>query len=216
MKTYCVSCHSGPASKGGLALDRIDADNPAKDVEAWERVVRQMRPHTMPVMGAARPDGKTYESTISALTDAMDRVAVARKRLTELEIASRLARLVWNNEPDQPLLDAAAKGQLHDTEVLQTHVRRMLADSRSSALVTGFFSTWLSLDQLKTMKHDSALFPEFDDELRSAMQRETVLFIESQLREERSPLELWTANYTFLNERLARHYAVPGISGPWA
>src|SRR5688572_13712648 len=144
MKTYCVSCHSGPVQRGGFSLDRVDAKDPAKDVEAWERVVRQLRAHAMPVMGAARPDSKAYDSTISALTDAMDRVAVAGKPLTELEIAFRLARLVWNTEPDQPLLDAAAKGQLHDTEVLQTHVRRMLADSKSSALVTGFFSTWLS------------------------------------------------------------------------
>jgi hypothetical protein len=214
MKTYCVSCHSGPVQRGGFSLDRVDVNNPGKDVETWERVVRQLRAHAMPVMGAPRPDSKTYESTISELTDAMDRVAVAGKPLTELAIAARLARLVWNTEPDQPLLDAAAKGQLHKTEVLQTHVRRMLADPKSSALVTGFFSTWLSLDQLQTMKRDSGLFPEFDDELRSAMQRETVHFIESQLREDRSPLELWTANYTFLNERLARHYGVPGISGP--
>jgi hypothetical protein len=214
METYCVSCHSGPVPKGRLALDRIDLRDPAKDIEAWERVVRQLRAHTMPVMGAARPDSKTYDSTISALTEAIDRVAVPATPLTDREIASRLARLVWNAEPDQPLLDAAAKGQLHDHEVLQTHVRRMLADARSSALVTGFFSTWLSLDQLKTMKVDSALFPEFDDELRGAMLRETALFIESQHREDRSPLELWSANYTFLNDRLARHYAVPGISGP--
>ena len=214
MKMYCVSCHSAPTQAGGFSLDRVDVNTPAKDAETWERVVRQLRAHAMPVMGAARPDSKTYASTISALTDAIDRAAIASKPLAELQIASRLARLVWNTEPDQPLLDAAAKGQLHDTEVLQTHVRRMLADSKSSALVTGFFSTWLSLDQLKTMKHDRHLFPEFDDELRSAMQRETELFIESQLRDDRNPLELWTANYTFLNERLARHYGLPGISGP--
>ena len=213
MQTYCVSCHSGPAAKGHFSLDRVDVNNPAKDSEAWERVVRQLRAHTMPVMGAARPDRKTYESTISTLTDAMDRAAIARKPLAETEIANRLARLVWNTEPDRPLLDAAAKGQLHDTAVLQTHVRRMLGDPKSSAFVTGFFGTWLSLDQLTAMKHDSALFPEFD-ELRGAMRRETELFIGSQLRDDRNPLELWTANYTFLNERLARHYGVPGISGP--
>jgi hypothetical protein len=214
METYCVSCHSGPGGKGGFFLDRLDLKNPAKDLDAWERAVRQLRAHTMPVMGAARPDSKTYESTVAALTDAIDRVGRGGKPLTDLEIASRLARFVWNSEPDQPLLDAAAKGQLHDTKMLQTQVRRMLADAKSSALVTGFFSPWLSLDQLKTLKRDRARFPEFDDELQSAMQRETELFIGSQLRDDRSPLELWTANYTFLNERLARHYGVPGISGP--
>lgn len=214
IQTYCVSCHSGPAAKGLFALDRVDANNPAKDAETWERAVRQLRAHSMPVMGAARPDSKTYDSTIAALTEAMDRVAVAGRPPTELEIASRLARLIWNTDPDHLLLDAAAKGQLRDTAVLQTHVRRMLADSKSSALVTGFFSTWLSLDQLTTMQHESGLFPEFDDELRTAMRRETELFIASQLRDDRNPLELWTANYTFLNERLARHYGRSGISGP--
>lgn len=213
MTTYCVSCHSGPTSKGGISLDRIDADNPAKDVEAWERVVRQLRTHTMPVMGAARPDNTTYDSTIAALTGAIDRAATARTPLAELEIATRLARLVWNTEPDRPLLDAVAKDQLHDPEVLQAHVRRMLADSRSSAFVTGFFSAWLSLGDLTTMKSDRGLFPEFDDELRTAMRRETELFIASQLRDDRNPLDLWSANYTFLNERLARHYGLPGIPG---
>ena len=214
LETYCVSCHSGPARAGGFSLDRIDANDPAKNPEAWERVVRQLRAHAMPVTGAARPDSKTYDSTIAALADAMDRVALAGRPPADLEIAARLARLIWNSQPDQPLLDAAAQGQLRDAKVLQAHVRRMLANSKSSALVTGFFSTWLSLDQLQTLKHDATLFPQFDDELRSAMLRETQLFIESQVREDRSPLELWTANYTFLNERLARHYGIPGVSGP--
>ena len=84
----------------------------------------------------------------------------------------------------------------------------MLSDPRSTALFTGFFDTWLSLDQLTTMKGDSKLFPEFDDELRRAFRRETELFVESQLREDRSSLDPWTANYTFLNERLARHWDV--------
>jgi hypothetical protein len=214
MRTYCVSCHSGPAPKGGISLDRIDADTPGKDVEAWEQVVRQLRARTMPVMGAARPNSRTYDSLVSDLTGAIDRAATARKPLTELEIASRLARLLWNAEPDRPLLDAVAHGQLAAPAVLQAHVRRMLDDARSSAFITGFFSPWLSLGDLMTMKSDRGLFPEFDDELRNAMQRETELFISSQLRDDRNPLELWTANYTFLNERLARHYGLPGISGP--
>jgi hypothetical protein len=214
IKTYCVSCHSGLAAKGGVSLDRIDASNPAKDLEVWERVIRQLRAHTMPVMGAARPDETTYDSTISALTGAIDRAATAHKPLAEQEIASRLARLVWNTEPDRPLLDAVAKGQLHDPEVLQAHARRMLADSRSSAFTTGFFDAWLSLGELTTMKSEPELFPEFDDDLRTAMQRETELFIASQLGDDRNPLDLWTANYTFLNERLARHYGLPGIIGP--
>jgi hypothetical protein len=122
--------------------------------------------------------------------------------------------MLWKSEPDQVLRDAAAKGSLHDTKALQAQVRRMLSDSRSSALFSGFFDTWFSFDQLTTMKGDSKLFPEFDDELRGALRRETELFVESQLREDRSMVDLWTANYTFLNERLARHYGIPNISGP--
>jgi hypothetical protein len=90
----------------------------------------------------------------------------------------------------------------------------MLSDSKSTALITGFFDNWLWLDQLTTLKRDNTLFPELDDELLGGLRRETELFVESQLREDRSPLDLWTANYTFLNERLARHYGVPNIAGP--
>jgi hypothetical protein len=211
VNTYCVSCHSGR----GLSLDTLDANQPSGDPETWERVVRQLRARTMPPMTSPRPDSDTYESTISALTNALDRAATPTARpLTDTELASRLAKLIWNGEPDQPLRDAAANGTLHDAQTLRSQVRRLLADPRSTALVTEFFDTWLSLDQLTTLKGDSALFPEFDDELRGALRRETELFIESQLREDRNPLDLWTANYTFLNERLARHYGVPNVSGP--
>src|SRR5262245_30650237 len=215
VKTYCVACHSNRAREGGIALDRIDLNQPAEDVETWERVIRQLRARVMPPMGAPRPDNKTYELTISTLTTTIDRAAaVTAPPLTDPELARRLARMIWNAEPDQPLLDAAAKGTLRDAQALQAQVRRMLADRRSSAMVTGFFDPWLSLEQLATMKGDSKRFPEFDDELRGALRRETELFIESQLREDRSALELWTANDTFLNERLARHYGVPNVFGP--
>jgi hypothetical protein len=166
-------------------------------------------------MAAPRPDGKTYESTISALTSTLDRAAeTTASPLSDTVVASRLAKLIWNGEPDEPLRNAAANGRLHDTQALRAQVRRMLSDARSNALFTGFFDTWLSLDQLTTMKGDSKLFPEFDDELREAFRRETELFVESQLRDDRSSLDLWTANYTFLNERLARHYGIPNVSGP--
>jgi hypothetical protein len=166
-------------------------------------------------MGSPRPDGETYESTIAALTSGLDRAAKTTERsLAGEELAVRLAKLIWNGEPDQPLRDAASTGGLRDAQALQAQVRRMLSDPKSNGLVTGFFSPWLSLDSVTTMKSDSALFPEFDDELRGAFRRETELFIESQLREDRNPLDLWTANYTFLNERLARHYGIPNVSGP--
>ena len=105
----------------------------------------------------------------------------------------RLAKLIWNGEPDQPLRDAAAKGRLHDAQALQAQVRRMLVRSQVHRPGHRILCAWLSLDQLTTMKGDSALFPEFDDELRGAFRRETELFVESQLREDRNPLDLWTA-----------------------
>jgi hypothetical protein len=162
-----------------------------------------------------RPDGHTYESTIAALTSALDRDAkTTANSLTDMELAVRLAKVIWNAEPDQLLRDAVSTGGLRDALGLQAQVRRMLSDPKSTALVTGFFSPWLSLDSVTTMKSDGVLFPEFDDELRGAFRRETELFVESQLREDRNPLDLWTADYTFLNERLARHYGIPNISGP--
>lgn len=213
VKTYCVSCHSGQKPAGRLALDQLK--QPPGDSETWERVVRQLRARTMPPMSAPRPDGKTYESTISALTSTLDLAAeTTTTPLSDMEVALRLARMIWNGEPDQPLRDAGAKGELRDARALQAQIRRMLSDSKSTALFAGFFDPWLSLDQLATMKGDSKLFPEFDDELRGAFRRETELFVESQLREDRSSLDLWNANYTFLNERLARHYGVPNVSGP--
>jgi len=166
-------------------------------------------------MAAPRPDSKTYESTISVLTNTLDRAAeTTTSPLSDTEIAVRLAKMIWDGEPDQPLRDAAAKGRLQDAQALRAQIRRMLSDPQSTALFTGFFDTWLSLDQLRTMKGDSKLFPEFDDELREAFRRETELFVESQLRDDRSSLDLWTANYTILNERLARHYGIGNVSGP--
>jgi hypothetical protein len=165
-------------------------------------------------MGAPRPDSNAYESTISALTSALDRAANATAGpLIDTELALRLARLIWNSDPDQELRDVAANAKLRDASVVQAQIRRMLADPKSTALVNGFFDTWLSLDQLTTMKADNKLFPEFDDDLRGAFRRETELLVESQLREDRNPLDLWTADYTFLNERLARHYGIPNVSG---
>ena len=133
VKTYCVSCHSGQAPAGRLSLDQIS--QPPGDSETWERVVRQLRARTMPPMAAARPDSKTYESTISALTSTLDRAAeTTTSPLSDTEVAVRLAKMIWDGEPDQPLRDAAAKGRLQDAQALQSQIRRMLSDPRS----TGF------------------------------------------------------------------------------
>ena len=133
--------------------------------------------------------------------------------LSGLELASRLSFFLWSSIPDDELLDAAGRGSLNDPAVLEEQVRRMLADRRANALVDSFFGQWLQLRDLRNVTPSSTLFPGFDDNLRAALMRETELFIESQLRDDRSVLELLSADYSFLNERLARHYGIPNIHG---
>lgn len=128
-------------------------------------------------------------------------------------MASRLSFFLWSSIPDDPLLDVAANGQLKDSGVLEKQVRRMLADSRSRALVSNFAGQWLYLRNMATVAPDLGEFPEFDENLREALQRETELFFESMLREDHSVVDLLDADYTFLNERLARHYGIPNVYG---
>ena len=134
-------------------------------------------------------------------------------RLSGLELASRLSFFLWSSIPDEALLDAAARGDLHDPEGLEQQVLRMLADSRATALVKNFASQWLAIRSVDGLAPDPNLFPGFDENLREAFRRETELFVESQLREDRGVVELLTADYTFLNERLARHYGIAGVRG---
>ena len=134
-------------------------------------------------------------------------------RLSDLELASRLSFFVWSSIPDDELLDLATRGRLSDPATLDTQVRRMVADGRATALVDNFASQWLSLRRVGAITPDPNLFPGFDENLREAFRRETELFIESQLREDRSVVELLSADYTFLNERLARHYDIPNVRG---
>jgi hypothetical protein len=134
-------------------------------------------------------------------------------RLSDLELASRLSFFLWSSIPDDELLAAAERGQLKDPGVLEQQVRRLLGDPRSSALVSNFAQQWLHLRNLRAAAPDLTQFPEFDDNLRDAFLRETELLLEDQLRDDRSVVDLLTANYTFLNDRLARHYRIPNVYG---
>ncbi len=134
-------------------------------------------------------------------------------RVSDLELASRLSFFLWSSIPDDELLDLAVGGQLRDPVVLDQQVRRMLADSRSEVLVTNFAEQWLFLRDVDAKEPDSGFFPGFDENLRQAFKRETELFVGSVLRDDRSVLDLLTANYTFVNERLARHYGIPHVYG---
>lgn len=134
-------------------------------------------------------------------------------RISDLELASRLSFFLWSSIPDDELLDTAIRGDLGKPQVLEQQVRRMLADARSRTLVSNFAGQWLYLRNLESMTPDLRLFPDFDDNLRQAFRQETELFFESILREDRSVLEVLKADYTFLNERLARHYGIPHVLG---
>jgi len=140
------------------------------------------------------PDGKPY-------------------RISDVELASRLSFFLWSSIPDDQLIDLASKNKLHEPAVLDQQVRRMLADSRADQMVVNLTGQWLSLRGLQTQVPVTSEFPDFDDNLRQAMRKETELFFDSIVREDRSVLDLMTANYTFLNERLAKHYGIPNIYG---
>jgi hypothetical protein len=134
-------------------------------------------------------------------------------RLSGTELASRLSFFLWSSIPDDELLDAAGQGRLDNRAALERQVRRMLADPKSQRLVTNFAGQWLYLRNLKNQIPNSVDFPDFDDNLRQAFVRETELFVGSIFNEDRSVLDLMTADYTFVNERLAKHYGYPNIYG---
>jgi mono/diheme cytochrome c family protein len=134
-------------------------------------------------------------------------------RVSDLELASRLSFFLWSSIPDEELLAAAAGGTLAQSAVIERQVRRMLADPRAQALVTNFAGQWLYLRNLAAASPDARMFPDFDDNLRQAFRRETELFFESIVTDDRNVLELLSAKYTFVNERLARHYGIPNVYG---
>ncbi len=146
-------------------------------------------------------------------TEPADVAAGAVYPVSDLDLASRLSFFLWSSIPDDELLAVAERGELSAPDELRRQVRRMLADRRASALVENFAGQWLYLRNLANTHPDPPTFPDFDDNLRRALQRETELFFESVMAEDRSILDLLTADYTFLNERLARHYGIPGIYG---
>jgi hypothetical protein len=135
-------------------------------------------------------------------------------RISDVDLASRLSFFIWGTIPDRELTDAARRGELSKPAVFERQVQRMLADRRSEALATRFASQWLRLQDLHKVEPDALSFPYFDEMLAAAMTRETELVFDHLVRADRPVLELLTADYTFVNERLARHYGIPGVSGP--
>ena len=135
------------------------------------------------------------------------------RRISDVELASRLSLFLWSSIPDEELLATAERGQLGKPAVLQQQVTRMLVDPRAKALTANFAGQWLHLRRLEAQKPDKAAFPDFDQRLRTAMLTETEMFFETVIRENRSALDFLDADYTFVNQRLAEHYGIPGIYG---
>ena len=135
-------------------------------------------------------------------------------RVSDVALASRLAFFLWGGPPDEALLARAAAGALSDPEVLEVETRRMLADPRAESLATRFAALWLRLQDMDQVQPDAFWFPNFDRQLADAMRRETELLFHSLVQEDRSFFDLFTADYTFVNERLARHYGIPNVAGP--
>ncbi len=142
-----------------------------------------------------------------------DPAGEASHQVSDYELASRLSYFLWSSMPDDSLLSLAAKGQLHDPEVLHAQTRRMLADAKAGALATNFASEWLGTRNLNYEAPDAKAFPQYDVELRDAMQTETQMFFQSIVAEDRSILDFLSGKYTFVNERLAKLYGIPGVQG---
>jgi Protein of unknown function (DUF1592)/Protein of unknown function (DUF1588)/Protein of unknown function (DUF1587)/Protein of unknown function (DUF1585)/Protein of unknown function (DUF1595) len=145
--------------------------------------------------------------------DPPDATAGSVHRISDVELASRLSFFLWSSIPDDELLAVAERGELGDASVLERQVRRMLADPRSHPLVKNFAGQWLFLRNIARIQPDPAAFPYFDENLRQALEQETELLVDSTLREDRSIIDLLTADYTFVNQRLAEHYGIKGVYG---
>lgn len=214
---YCSGCHNGTMkSPSGVRLTQFDPAHIADSREDWARASRMLRAGVMPPVGAPRPDRATYDRTVAAIDKELARPALEADSSpvpSSNDIAERLATVLWNSTPDAALLKDASNDRLKNPAVLEAQVKRMLADPRAETFVERFFFAWLQLDQLDKVKADRSLYPDYTDDLRNTMLKETQQFLLSQLRDDRDPAELWTANYTFLNDQLAKHYGVAGVNG---
>ena len=224
-------CHPNVAAEEGVCAARILARIARL---AYRRPVTKRDVQTLlEFFNTGRRDGGSFDSGIQF---ALERILVdpdfllrvhrdpatlteaapgqGSYRLSDIEVASRLSFFLWSSIPDERLLDLAERGQLTTPRILEQQVRRLLADSRAAdALVNDFAAQWLNLRRVGEVVVHPDFYPNFDQSLLQAFERETELFVGSTLREDRSVLDLLRANYTFVNERLARHYGIPGIYG---
>ncbi|HEV3060096.1 MAG TPA: M56 family metallopeptidase [Vicinamibacterales bacterium] len=216
LNTYCAACHNDALKTAGVSVAGFDVSTLGNHPELGEKVVRKVRSGLHPSRGVSRPAPATAVAFSAAVEAAIDHRDSANRRpaiadsIDDRELAIRLARFLWNSEPDGDLLTAAARGNLRDSSAVERQVRRMLSDDRSSAMLTRFFSQWLRLDSLDRLNLAS---PDIDAGLRDALRREIDLFLASQVRDNHSVVDLLTANYSFVNDRLAQHYGIAGVTG---
>jgi hypothetical protein len=195
------------------AFRRPATEAEIEDVTAFYRDGRQKGTFDKGVQMAVRRVLASPRFLLRIERDRADVPAGVAYRVSDVELASRLSFFLWSSIPDDELLAVAEKGELKNGVVLERQVRRMLADPKAQALVTNFAGQWLQLRNLRRIAPNSYEFPDFDDNLRHAFQREAELFFDSIIREDRNVLDLMTADYTFVNERLARHYGIPYVNG---
>ena len=208
LSTLARRAYRRPVTDGDVATLMAffrDAGSPAKSgrYEAFEAGIQS----------AVRRLLVSPEFLLRVERDPVNAVAGTPYRITDSELASRLSFFLWSSIPDEELLTAAERGQLREPAALTAQVKRMLADKRSQAFVSNFAGQWLFLRNLQAVVPVQNIFPDFDDTLRQAFRRETELFVDSLVRDDRSVLDLLRADYTFLNERLARHYGIPDVKG---
>ena len=195
------------------AYRRPVTNNEIQDLMVFYRSSRQKGTFDKGIQMALRRMIASPKFVLRVERDRADIAPGAAYRIDDLELASRLSFFLWSSIPDDELLAVAAEGRLKNPAVLAQQVRRMLADQKAHALVANFAGQWLQLRNLRRIVPNSNEFPDFDDNLRQAFQREADLFFESIIREDRNVLDLITADYTFVNEPLARHYGIPNIYG---
>lgn len=209
-ETYCISCHSQSHKTAGLALDTLNTGDVSGSPAVWEIILRRLRARRDPPLGARRPDEGVYLSAVSTAELALDHGYPVNTslntadRVSDADLAIRIARFIWNAPPDSALMDAAQKGTLQNPATLEHEVQRMMRDPKAANLTSGFLKRWLLWD---SAPHGG------DDTLQQAFSTETQLFLEDQIRNDHNALDLWTADYSFLNDRLAQQYGIPGITG---
>jgi beta-lactamase regulating signal transducer with metallopeptidase domain len=216
---YCVSCHNARMRTANVDLEQFSVEQAVGDPELAERVVRKIRSGLHPPVGPPRPDraaadivSRMFETVLDS-ADGGNWTPARVENLNDRDLAARLSRFLWSGEPDATLVKRAGQGKLRDPRTLHQQIGRMLTDARSDSFVRGFFDRWLSLDHLDGLKPEPTAFPQFDDALRVALRKEMDLFLASQVRDDRRVVDLLSANYSFLNDRLAQHYGLADRPG---